>query len=385
MPKKVVLLGATGSIGSSTLEVIRRYPEEFSLIGLSGHSQTDKIRSLVEEFHPSVVCLPEIPNWASLYPGTTFLSGEKGLGKLASLPEADMIIIGISGLAGLLPTIEAIKAHKHLLSANKEAIAAAGPLINQWLSEAEKQIIPLDSEHNAIFTLLSRFPLNRVKKIILTASGGPFFHTPATPETTVNDVLNHPTWNMGSYITVNSATMLNKGFEVIEAHYLFRLPFEQIDVLIHPQSLVHGMIELSDGTHTMVASPNHMKYPIAMAMFYPDIPPVGENTFALAGKTLEFYPVPYERFPLLSLAYEVGKVGGLFPLALNALNEEIVSAFLKGVIHFLDIERLIQKGIELFAATEESLLSLSLDSILPAEQKARTIARDLVSQTSYAS
>ncbi|MCX7881652.1 MAG: 1-deoxy-D-xylulose-5-phosphate reductoisomerase [Brevinematales bacterium] len=383
MPKKVVLLGATGSIGSSTLDVIRRFPEEFVLIGLSGHSQTEKIKNLVDEFSPPVVCLPEVPSWAHEYPRTTFLSGERGLSQLASLPDADMVVIGVAGLAGLLPTIEAIKAKKHLLSANKEAIVAAGPLINHLLDENTQQIIPLDSEHNAIFTLICRFPTPHIKKIILTASGGPFFRRAPTAQTTVQEVLTHPTWSMGSYITVNSATMLNKGFEVIEAHYLFRLPFEQIEVLIHPQSIVHGMVELTDNTHIMVASPSDMRYPIAMAMFYPSLPPSGDSSFTLPGKSLEFHPVPHERFPLLSLAYETGRLGGLFPLALNALNEEIVSAFLKGKIHFLDIERLIITGIERFASTEESRLPLSFESLAPAEAKARGIAFELLGEHSH--
>lgn len=385
MPKRVVVLGATGSIGSSTLDIIRQFPEEFTLVGLSGHTQTTKIKSLIEEFHPFMVCLPSLPEWVHLYPSTTFVTGEKGLLQLASLSETDIIVIGISGLAGLLPTIEAIKAHKRILSANKEAIVAAGPIINQLLYENNQQIIPLDSEHNAIFTLLSHFPRSSIKKIILTASGGPFFRKEASSHTTVDDVLKHPTWNMGSYITVNSATMLNKGFEVIEAHYLFHLPFEQIDVLIHPQSLVHGIVELSDGTNTMVASPNDMRYPIAMAMFYPEIPSNRDNSFTLMDKTLEFYSVPEKRFPLLSLAYEVGKKGGMFPLALNALNEEIVSAFLQKKIHFLEIERLISMGIEYFASTEEANLPLSLESLRIAEQKARHIGQKLLASESYAS
>ncbi len=380
MPKKVVLLGGTGSIGSSVLDIIRRYPAEFQLIGLSGHSQKEKIRSLVEEFRPAYICLPELPEWRECYGEINFLSGEEGLTTLASLPEADMVVIAIAGLAGLAPTMAAIRHEKHLLSANKEAIVAAGPLINDSLDATKRQIIPLDSEHNAIFTILSRFEKEAVKNIVLTASGGPFFKTPASAHTTIQDVLKHPTWSMGSYITVNSATMLNKGFEVIEAHYLFRIPFENIKVLIHPQSLVHGIVELTDGTQVMVASPSDMRYPIGMAMFYPHIPPCSESVFSLITKPLEFFDIPEGRFPLLALAYEVGRMGGLLPLALNALNEEIVGAFLQQKIRFIDIEILIEKGLERFHASEESKLPLSWESLAPAETKARAIANKLLQE-----
>ncbi|URA09577.1 1-deoxy-D-xylulose-5-phosphate reductoisomerase [Thermospira aquatica] len=380
MPKKVVLLGGTGSIGSSVLSIIRSYPEEFQLLGLSGHSQKEKIRALVEEFHPAYVCLPELPEWRENYRGINFLSGEEGLNILASLPEADMVVIAIAGLAGLGPTMAAIQHQKHLLSANKESIVAAGPLINASLDATNRQIIPLDSEHNAIFTLLTRFERESVKNIILTASGGPFFKKPADSRTSLQDVLKHPTWSMGSYITVNSATMLNKGFEVLEAHYLFRIPFESIRVLIHPQSLVHGIVELTDGTQVMVASPSDMRYPIGMAMFYPRIPPRSESSFSLVVKPLEFFDIPEGRFPLLKLAYEMGKKGGLFPLALNALNEEIVGACLEHRIRFIDIEILIEKGLERFSASEEARLSLSWESLFPAEKKARAIAQELIEE-----
>jgi len=378
MPKKVVLLGATGSIGSSTLDVIRHYKEEFELLAVSGRSQEKRLQAIIEEFSPRYAALPTPVEWMQNYPKTEFVFGAESLNTLASLPEADIVVMALSGLSGLLPTIQAILAQKHLLSANKEAIVAAGPLINDHLNATGKSIIPLDSEHNALFLLTRGFESLSIHRLVLTASGGPFYKNPATPQTTIKDVLRHPTWNMGSYITVNSATMLNKGFEVIEAHYLFRRPFEEIDVLIHPQSLVHGIVELTDGTCVMVASPSDMRYPISFALFHPKFPPQPLSHFSLTSKPLEFHEVPRNRFPLLWLAYEVGKSGGMLPLALNALNEEIVEAFLSEKIRFIDIENLIQKGIDEFIQSEESRLPLSLENLPIAEQKARFIGKKLI-------
>ncbi len=377
--QNIALLGATGSVGKSVLDVIRNYKEDFNLIGVSSYRNQARLEKIISEFQPRYVCLKkEDYDFMKKFPGIEFFHGESGLSELASLPGADTIIIAVSGIAGLYPTISAIKSKKRILSANKESIVAAGEIINRLLSENQASIIPIDSEHNAIFNIFSRMQKNFVKNIILTASGGPFLNREITKDVKVEDVLDHPTWEMGSCITVNSATMMNKGFEVIEAHHLFHLDYKQIKVLIHPQSLAHGIVETIDGTYFIAASPSDMRYPIALSLFYPEIPSQKFPPLDLTNKPFEFFEPDYKKFPLLKLAYEAGREGGLLPAVLNAANEVVVDAFLDNRADFYSLASIIQKIVEMFI--NRPALTLTIEEILEADRLARSNALSLLAR-----
>ncbi len=376
MKEKVVLLGGTGSIGKSTLEVLRAYPSRFYLVGVSGFSNLELLARIVEEFTPQYVCLKQEDNdFINRFPGINFTWGEQGLTELAELSEADTIVNAIPGMAGLTPTLAAIRADKRILSANKEAFVAAGEIVNAALDRSHAVILPVDSEHNAIFNIISRFRREEIRHIKLTASGGPFLRRPITEDVSIADVLKHPTWNMGPYITVNSATMMNKGFEVIEAHHLFRMDYDHIQVLIHPQSQVHGLVETIDGSQFICASPNDMRYPIALSLFhpeFPDNPPFGKIN--MEQQSWEFEAPNLEKFPLLAMAYEAGREGGIMPAVLNAANEIVVEKFLSGIIPFAYLPVIIKQITDNFA----NIGHPELEEILIADKKARIMALDIV-------
>jgi 1-deoxy-D-xylulose-5-phosphate reductoisomerase len=379
--ENIVLLGSTGSIGSSVIDVLRSYPSKFRLAGVSAHKNLPKLGKILREFTPELACLSGSPeenrDFISQFPSVEFVFGEDGLVSLAGLSSALTVVIGISGIAGLSPTLAAVKAGKRILSANKESIVAAGDIINSALSQAGLFIIPLDSEHNAIFNIYSRLETIFVKNISLTASGGPFLNKTITPGISMDEVLNHPVWEMGKTITVNSATLINKGFEVIEAHYLFHMDYERIKVLIHPQSLVHGIVETIDGTQFMACSPSDMRYPIALSLFYPEIP---EQKFApldLNGRMFEFSKPDFEKFPLLKLSYEAGIEGGIMPAVLNAANETAVCSFLEGKIRFIDIPVIVRRVIDKYIAQNHTE-GLTLEAILDKDREARIIAGELI-------
>lgn len=351
--EKVVLLGATGSVGASTLDVIRNYPERFHLIGVSGYRNLDRLAGIIDEFRPRAVCLMEENRpFTSRYPDCEFFFGDDGMRDLASLTGADTVVIAVSGLAGLTPTLAAINSGKKILTANKESIVAAGNLVMKELVLHCGKLIPLDSEHNAIFNMVRKYGRREIRSIVLTASGGPFLKKEINESISIEDVLAHPTWDMGNIITVNSATMMNKGFEVIEAHHLFDMDYGRIRVMIHPQSLVHGMAELNDGTHLLFTSPSDMRYPISLAMHYPDVP---ENRFCeldLFKEPLAFSEPDTGKFPLLKAAYEAGRTGGGLPCVLNAANETAVQAFLEGKISFPSISKLVIRALDHFNPSE---------------------------------
>jgi len=376
--EKIVLLGCTGSIGGSVLDVIRNYPDRFKLIGVSAFKNIKKLEKIIEEFSPSYVAIAKEENSTiKKYPHVSFFFGEDGLNRIASLPEANTVVIGITGIAGLLPTISAIKNKKRILSANKESIVVAGDIVQSLLNKTKNRIIPLDSEHNAIFNIINRLDKRFIRKIYLTASGGPFLKKEINEKITTEDVLNHPTWNMGNYITVNSATMMNKGFEVIEAHYLFNMNYEDINVLVHPQSLVHGMVETIDGSFLMAASPSDMRYPIALSLFYPEIPPSRFPALDLTKNNLEFQKPDLKKFPLLKLAYETGKAGGILPAVLNAANEVAVEAFLKKLINFIKLPKIIIKTLNEFDK-EQTISNPSIEDIFETDKKAREKALQII-------
>lgn len=377
--ENIVLLGATGSIGTSVLDVIRSYSGNFRLIGVSGYKNFEKLEEILREFKPEYACLMEENNdFIKKFPEIEFSTGENGLKELTELNETDTVIIAVSGIAGLFPTLSAIKAKKRVLSANKESIVAAGEIIGRFLKENNQIIVPLDSEHNAIFNIFQRLQKKFIKSITLTASGGPFLNKEITESITIKDVLDHPTWEMGNYITVNCATMINKGFEVIEAHYLFNMDYDSIRVMIHPQSLVHGAVETADGSFFMAASPSDMRYPIALAMFYPEIPAQKFPPLDLKGKKLEFFEPDHQKFPLLKLAYESGKEGGLMPAVLNAANEAVVNSFLQGAIPFYSIPAIIQKSVDSFIKKSAGL-TLSIEEIMEADRFTRQKTVQIIS------
>jgi 1-deoxy-D-xylulose-5-phosphate reductoisomerase len=380
--EKIVLLGATGSIGSSVLDVIRSYPSKFKLIAVSCYKNIKKLEAIIKEFSPEIVCLSEENReFTAMFPEVTFVFNEEGLRQVSSLAHADTVIIGIAGISGLLPTLSAISSRKRILSANKESIVAAGPLLVKTLSDTGNFIIPLDSEHNAIFNIYSRIKRNFIKNICLTASGGPFLKKKITARTRAKEVMKHPVWEMGPSITVNSATMVNKGFEVIEAHFLFSMDYDSIKVLIHPQSLVHGIVETIDGTHFLAASPSDMRYPISLGMFYPDVPEQKFPSLELSGKNLEFFDPDYNKFPLLKSAYDAGKEGGIIPTVLNAANDTAASAFLKGEIKFIDIPVIVRRVIDCFIKRNLNDSELSLEIIRKTDFEARKAASVLIEKS----
>lgn len=373
--EKLMLLGATGSVGASVLNVIRSYPGKFKLYGVSGNRRLDRLASVVEEFSPTYVWLPrDDKSFMERFPATYFLTGDKGLEEMASMSECDTVVNCISGIAGLAPTLSAIRANKKLLTANKESLVSAGGIVLDELYKSKTQMIPLDSEHSAIFQLLGGVKRHFVDSVTLTASGGPFREREIDASIEIGDVLDHPTWNMGPFITVNSATMINKGFEVIEAHVLFGLPYEKIEVVIHPQSVVHGMVTLRDGTILMAAYPSDMRYPVASAMFYPEVPEAKFPKLELPGQRFKFDPPDTEKFPLLPLAYACGQAGGVMPAVLNAANEIVVEKFLDGFVPFWNIPQYIAQVIE----ESESVSNPGLEEILIADKKARIRALELV-------
>ncbi len=349
MRKRVVILGSTGSVGRSALEVIRRFRERFEVIGLGACRNVEGIAEQAREFHPQVVCLydePSAEKLRTLLPDTNVLSGEEGLRQLASHPEADFVLAGISGSAGLIPTFEAVSSGKTIGLANKETLVMAGDIVIRKANETGARIIPVDSEHNAIFQCLEGRSPSQIKRLYLTASGGPFRDASieqmqrATPE----EALNHPTWDMGKKITIDSATLMNKGLEVIEAYHLFGVGPEKINVLIHPQSIVHSIVEFVDSGMIAQMSVPDMKGPIAYAMTWPErLQGVMNQCDLTRAGPLEFEEPDMERFPCLRLAYEALNRGGTAPAVLNAANEVAVEAFLHGRISFLRIPAIIEE------------------------------------------
>lgn len=341
--KNIVILGSTGSIGCNTLDVIRSTPG-LNVYGLSGHTQVDLLTRQVEEFQPRfVVCTdPECAQAVSLANAseTKILSGPDALVELATDPEVDIVVAAIVGSAGLPSTYAAVEAGKTIALANKETLVVAGELITRKAAESGATILPVDSEHSAVFQCLSGAPAGHVRRIVLTASGGPFrdLQPAELKRVTVEQALDHPTWNMGQKISVDSATMMNKSLEVIEARWLFDVRREQIDVVIHPQSIVHSLVEFVDGSTVAQLSPPDMKLPIQYALTYPDRVEGASPRLDLSQPMkLEFFPPDFERFPALELGYEVAKFGGSTGAVLNAANEAAVSAFLNREICFTDI------------------------------------------------
>jgi len=380
--KKLSILGSTGSIGVNTLDIVAQHPERFQVVALAGGKNTSKMEEQIKHFRPQLVAMMDsaaAQHLQSSRPGgeTQILSGMEGLMAVASHPEATMVVSALAGSLGLLPTLAAVKAKKNLALANKESLVMAGEILMQEVKEREVFLIPVDSEPSAIFQALAGHRRKDVKRLILTASGGPFRQTPRDQlaKVTPEQALNHPQWRMGKKVTIDSASLMNKGLEVIEAHWLFDIPASRIEVNIHPQSIVHSMVEYNDGSVVALMSLPDMRGPIAYALTYPerlDLKLPSLNLYEVG--PLSFSPVDQTRFPALGLAYRALQEGGTMPAVLNAANEVAGEAFLQGRLGFLQIFQLISKIMD----RHSPLASPSLDHILQAHNWAFHEARQLI-------
>ncbi len=377
MPRAIALLGATGSIGTNTLEVLRRYPDRFHLVAFSFHRNRDRALDIAHEFRPRFVVQtgpdPDPGPWRSL--GIPLLTGTEGLREVATLEEVDTVLVATAGTLGVHPTLAALQAGKRVALANKETLVSFGPVVRPWMDRGE--LLPVDSEHSALFQLLEG-RRKEVLSVVLTASGGPFrtWTREQMRRVTPADALRHPTWNMGAKITVDSATLMNKGLEVIEAHWLFDLPAEQILVVVHPQSIVHALVHLVDGASLAHLGYPDMRIPIQYALTYPErwTTPIPTLDLARVGQ-LTFEEPDLDRFPLLRLAYEALETGGHHPCALNAANEEAVHAFLREEIGFLDIARVVE---EVLQTLDLPSAPPDLEGLLETDARARHQAREIL-------
>ena len=342
--KNIAILGSTGSIGRSTLEVVKACAERFRVVGITGHSNLELLAQQTAEFDPAVVVVSDQSQINNLqlsdFSQTKVLSGQEGIVELVTRDDVDIVVSAIVGSAGLRGTWAAIEAGKTIALANKETLVTAGPLVMQLASDCGVSILPVDSEHSAIFQAMCAGRETEIARVILTASGGPFRnHTlEQLANVTVEEALAHPTWDMGPKITVDSATMMNKALEIIEARWLFGLSIDKIDVVVHPQSIVHSMIEFCDGSVLAQMSPPDMKLPIQYALSYPQRweGPAAKLDFSKTFKC-DFIPPDYERFPALLLGREVAERGGTCGAVLNAANESAVAGFLHGRLEFTQI------------------------------------------------
>lgn len=379
--KGISILGSTGSIGRSTLDVVRMHPDRFRVIALSAGENTALLKKQAEEFRPKFV---SVLTKAAAYElkgalprGTKAAWGMEGAIEAAAYQGADITVSAFAGAAGLVPTIEAVRAGKDIALANKETLVMAGALVVKEVKKHGVRLMPVDSEHCAIFQALCGHRAQDVKRIILTASGGPFLNTPyrALSSVTPKQALNHPRWRMGKKITIDCATLVNKGLEVIEARWLFDMTGERISVAVHPQSIVHSMVEYIDGSLVAQMGSPDMKGPIAYALSYPERIDSGTVPLQLAGLRLDFSDPDPLRFPCLGLAYEALKTGGVVPAALNAADEVAVEMFLKGRIRFTDIYRVIA---DVVGKTKPGRAA-SIEEILDADSTARDLARKAIS------
>ena len=350
--KKVFILGSTGSIGVSTLDVIRLHKETFEVVGLTANKNVELLLKQVEEFNPKYVILRDrnlvnkLEN--NLRKETILLSGKEGLLTGTREAEYDILLSALVGFAGLQPTIEGIKRGKRIALANKETLVVAGEIITQLAKEFNSEIVPVDSEHSAIFQCFVGEDEKEAEKIILTASGGPFFKKSKEElkNVTVAEALNHPNWDMGSKVTIDSATMMNKGLEMIEARWLFDMPPAKIDVTIHPQSIIHSMVQFVDGSIKAQLSSPDMRLPIQYALTYPErLPNSFTSTKLTEIEELSFFKPDLEKFECLKLAFDVMEMGGTAPCILNAANEIAVERFLKNEISFSAIPELIKEAL----------------------------------------
>ena len=380
--KNLVILGSTGSIGKSTLEVVDNHPGSFKIIALTAHSNAELLIQQYNKYKPDYICITDAKKAVLLKDSlknesVKILIGEDELLDLTSISSVDMVVNAIVGSAGLRASLQTIKNNKDLALANKESLVAGGPLFASLIEKHQCKILPIDSEHSAIWQALRAGEANEVKKIIITASGGPFrtFSKEQLESVTLADALNHPTWNMGRKITIDSATLANKGLEVIEAVNLFHVSIDKVDVVVHPQSIIHSLVEYIDSSMIAQLSNPDMKLPISYALFWPQRveSSFGELNLAELGQ-MTFEKPDYEKFPALKIAFEVALAGGTAPAVFNAANEEAVDAFINGEIGFNIITDIIKNCVD----NLEVISKPDLDDILSLDQKARTYAQQMI-------
>lgn len=352
--KNIAVLGSTGSIGTQTLDIIAEYPQLFKATVLTARRNWQLLAEQARRFNPQLVIITDENYYPQLKEALSDLPiqvevGKEAIEEAVTIPEVDIVVTAMVGYSGLLPTIAAIKAGKRIALANKETLVVAGELITAMLKDSTSDIVPVDSEHSAIFQCLVGENRASMRKILLTASGGPFRRLPLEQleKVTVKDALNHPNWSMGAKVTIDSASMMNKGFEMIEARWLFDCPPEQIEIVVHPQSIVHSMVEFTDGSIKAQLGVPDMHLPIRYALGYPERLSTSNHPLSLAQySTLTFEAPDYRKFPLLGYAFEAVDKGGNMPCILNAANEKGVAAFLDGRIGFTDMPKLVRYTME---------------------------------------
>ena len=355
--KKHTLLGSTGSIGLNTLDVVRMFPEQFSIEALSCRSSIEQLIEQIREFHPKTVCVEKdemAGELKKIFPNKDFVFGMQGLEKISTNTEADVVVSGIVGAAGLKPTFSALKAGKTVVLANKEPLVMAGDLFMKTAIKSGAKLLPADSEHNAIFQALNNEPIESISRLFLTASGGSLRDKPLNEFENISTVqaLDHPNWKRGSKITIDSATMMNKGLEVIEAHWLFDTPLQNIQVVMHRESVIHSIVEFVDGSFLAQMGLPDMRVPLAYCLGWPERLPLKIQRLDLISlKSLNFEEIDPKRFPCLAISIKAAKQGGGAPAVLNGANETLVDSFLEEEINFLDISKNLHSVMQQFYKT----------------------------------
>jgi 1-deoxy-D-xylulose-5-phosphate reductoisomerase len=384
--KRISILGSTGSIGTQTLDIVTHHPDAFQVVGLAAGSNVALLAQQVMEFRPEIVAIRQEDKLADLKTAIAaladyhpeYVTGEAGIVEVARYGDAESVVTGIVGCAGLLPTLAAIKAGKDIALANKETLIAGAPVVLPLVEKHGVKLLPADSEHSAIFQCLQGVPEGGLRRIILTASGGAFRDLPVErlPFVTVSDALKHPNWSMGKKITIDSATLMNKGLEVIEAHYLFGVDYDAIDIVIHPQSIIHSLIEVQDTSVLAQLGWPDMRLPLLYALSWPErIYTDWEPLDLVKAGSLSFREPDHDKYPCMQLAYAAGRAGGAMPAVLNAANEQAVALFIEEKIDFLAIPQLIEQTCDRYAAQNTAIPDL--ETILGADQWARQTVQEL--------
>jgi len=376
--KQISIIGSTGSIGTQALEVIEKIQEKFEILALSGGDNIELLKNQIKKFHPKKVCVKSNDAKIELkkeFSDIKILFGDEGLEEICSNKDNDLIVVSVSGKIGLKPTLIAIENKIDIALANKETLVMAGDIVMQKAKENNVSILPIDSEHSAIHQCIK--DINDVKKLIITASGGPFRDKSIDDikNATIKETLAHPKWNMGKKITVDSATLMNKGLEVIEAHHLFNFSYDNIEVIIHPQSIIHSAVEYKDGSVIAQMGLPSMHIPIQYALTYPErVEGIKTGSFNfLEAKRFDFEPPDLQKFPCLKLAFEAGKSGGSAPVCLNAANEEAVFAFLQGKIKLFEISQIVEKIL----SQHNLVKSLTIEDIFEIDNQIRIKTKEL--------
>ena len=382
--KRISILGSTGSIGRNALEVVSRSKNKWDVVGLAAGRNKELFQKQVAEFNPEIISLEreeDVAEFLREYPqySSKIYHGQEGAEAVARFEENDIVLSAITGINGLRPTMGAVQAGKHVALANKESLVVAGPLIMETAKQTGSQIIPVDSEHSGVFQCLAKEEQDHVKKVILTASGGPFFRLPAEEmkNRSLDEALDHPRWKMGKKVTIDSATLMNKGLELIEACWLFGLEPDQLDMLIHPQSIVHSLVEMRDGSVLAQLSPTDMKIPIQYALTYPEREESLTPSLDLSQVgVLEFYEIDDQKFPLVKLARVALNEGDSVAVALNTANEVAVDAFIEGEIPFSDIAEIVTATVEDHTKRKIN----NLEEIFDIDRETKRKTRNLIEQ-----